>query len=109
MADAIVLTRENTRQVVVVGLNILDPSGNMQFQTSATLAGTLLDLEGNAVVGCQNVPLVYVPDSDGDYAAAITLPDAVSCGVYLFEISGTNGPNNKIRIKVPAVVVDRDS
>lgn len=95
------LYQGNTGQVLVNGLQ--DNDGN--YLNAATLTATLLDQNRTVVAQLQNIPLAYVPNSNGDYLGNVDVPFTPVVGSeYTTIIDGDSGAESHFHLEVPTEV-----
>ena len=100
----VVLKRGNDQVVTLVGLRTTDPV--TVYLNAATVTATLYDSRGTVVEPFQDVPMPYVPESDGEYELAIAaatsmLPKSVE---YSLEIKAVQDDLNYRAVHVTSVV-----
>lgn len=100
----VVLRRGNDQVVTLLGLKTTDTKVYLNL---ATVTGTLFDSKGHAIPGFQNVPMTYVPDSEGNYewlieGVTMMLPKNVE---YTLEIKAVQSGLNYRSVN-PVSVVD---
>lgn len=104
MSSRVILKRGNDQVVTLAGLRATDLN---MYLNEAVVTATLLDSKGAVVPAFQNVPMLYVPGSDGSYewvieSATMMLPKNVEYSlVFTAEQAGLN-----YRVVHPVSVVD---
>jgi len=99
----VVLRRGNDQVVTLLGLKTTDTKVYLNL---ATVKGTLLDSRGCPIPGFQNIPMTYVPGSDGNYewvveGSTMMLPKNVE---YSLEINAEQSGLTYRSVNVVSVV-----
>ena len=99
----IVLRRGNDQVVSLLGLRATE---TQEYLNTATVVATMLDSRGVAIPSLADIPMVYVPDSNGDYewvieSATMMLQKNVE---YSLEIRAVQEGLNYRRVDVVSVV-----
>jgi hypothetical protein len=92
----------------VIELDGLQDSVTLDFSNAAAVSGTLYDQYGNPDAVLQNVPMTFVPASNGNYRGIVsdTFDAALGSG-YRLEIQATSDGSEAVW-SIPAQVKLRD-
>jgi hypothetical protein len=95
----------NTQDLKLFGLQDID---TLLFWDAAVVSGTLIDENGNVTM-IQNVPLAYVPGTNGNYVGVVTTDDSlVVGGGYRLVLDAVQGAA-RYHLELPAEVKVRAS